>query len=76
MKRRRHLSARLDRLSPPPVGGGVLYIEDIESGAVQIDELPRGRGGYLLVNRPCTEEEWIRLYGGAHAPFAPRKETL
>lgn len=61
MKRRRHLLARLDRLIPAPVGGGVLYIEDIESGAVRFEDLPIG-GGYLLLPRPMTTEQWIRAY--------------
>ena len=58
MRRRQHLWNRVARLDPPAVGGGVLYIEDVESGAVKFEDLPPG-GGYLLVNRPCTEEEWI-----------------
>ena len=61
MRRNKNRLARLNRLSPPPVGGGVLFFEDIESGAVRLDELPRGRGGFLLVSRPCeTVEEWLR----------------
>lgn len=61
MRRNASRLARLNRLSPPPVGGGVLFIEDIESGAVRLDELPQGRGGYLLMPRPCaTAEEWLR----------------
>ncbi len=65
MRRRQHLLARLNRLDPPPVGGGVLHIEDLESGAVHFEDLPIGRAGYLLVNRPKATEEWIR----AHAPI-------
>lgn len=71
MKRRRHLIARLDRLCPPSVSGGVLFIEDIESGAARLDELPRGRGGYLLLHRPCaTVEQWTQRHGGVR-PAAP-----
>lgn len=65
--RRRSLLARLNRLSPPPVGGGVLFIEDLESGAVRFEDPPIGRigrAGYLLLNRPKKIEAWIR----AHAP--------
>lgn len=62
MRRKKSLLARLNRLSPPLVGGGVIFIEDIESRAVRLDELPQGRGGYLLVHRPCaTDAEWIAL---------------
>lgn len=61
MRRRRHLHTRLDRLVPEPIGGGVLYIEDIESGAVRIEDLPTEGGGYILLPRPCqTAEEWLR----------------
>lgn len=62
MKRRRHLLARLDRLIPVPVGGGVLYIEDIESGAVRFEDLPTDGAGYLLMYRPMTTEQWISTY--------------
>jgi len=65
MKRRRHLRARLDRMRPPPGGGGVRFFEDIESGAVWFDHLPPGRGGYLVVHRACaTAEEWRQKYWG------------
>lgn len=63
--RRRSLLARLNRLNPPSVGGGVLFIEDLESGAVRFEDPPIGRigrAGYLLLNRPMTIEEWIRAY--------------
>lgn len=63
--RRRSLLARLNRLNPPSVGGGVLFIEDLESGAVRFENPPIGRAGYLLLNRPKRIEEWIR----AHAPI-------
>ena len=60
--RRRSLLARLNRLNPPPVGGCVLFIEDLESGAVRVEDLPKGGGGYLLMPRPCrTVEEWGAL---------------
>lgn len=68
--RRRSLLARLNRLNPPAVGGGVLFIEDLESGAVRFEDLPTRGGGYLLMRRPCqTVEEWVRKCGEIHYPM-------
>lgn len=69
MRRRRSLQTRLNRLSPAPVGGGVLFVEDIESGAVRFEDLPTRGGGYLFVHRPCkTIEEWVKSFGGIRPP--------
>lgn len=62
MRRRRHLLARLDRLIPVNVGGGVLFADDLKSGAVRAEDLPIGGAGYLLLGRPMTTEGWIRAY--------------
>lgn len=73
MRRRRHLLARLDWLDPAPVGGGVIYAEDLASGVITMDHLPKGRGGYLFVGRPCVPiEEWVARYGGTRYPVPER----
>lgn len=69
MKRRRHLLARLDRLIPQTFGGGILYIDDVESGAVRPEDLPTDGAGYALLRRPCqTVKEWALKYSGIRYP--------
>jgi hypothetical protein len=69
MKRRRSLQARIDRLDPAPSAGGVLHIEDVESGLIRVEDLPTRGGGYLYMPRPCqTAEEWVRQCGGVKYP--------
>lgn len=58
MRRRRHLHDRLNRLDPPPMGGGVLYLEDVQEGLIRLEDLPKGPGGWLVVPRPMTVDEW------------------
>lgn len=72
MRRRRHLITRLDRLDPPTTYGGVVYLEDLEEGLVVLEDIPPGCGGYLIVPRPCTVEEWVTRYEGARYPVPER----
>lgn len=70
MKRRRHLLARLDRLIPKSLGGGILYVDDLESRAVRAEDLPIDGAGYVLLGRPCrTGKEWAQKYGGVRYPI-------
>lgn len=62
MKRRRHLLARLDRLIPVQIGGGVLFDDDLKSGAVRFEDLSTDGAGYLILGRPKPTEQWIRTY--------------
>jgi len=76
MALRKSLWARLEALSPPVVGGGVLHIDDLKSGTVRLEDLPRSGGGYLLMLKPCqSAAEWARRYAGVQSPYAPTKET-
>ncbi|MEQ1792736.1 MAG: hypothetical protein ABL970_00980 [Nitrospira sp.] len=60
MRRRRSLIARLDRLDPPAVGGGVLYAEDLLSGLVP-PNCATG-AGFLLVGRAKKMGAWLQTY--------------
>ena len=66
---RKSIRDRLDRLSPPVVGGGVRHLDDLESGDGRLDDLPTLGGGYLLMPQPCqTAAEWARQFGGVKYP--------